>query len=62
MIENCKNCGKKVEYDLIGMVYPGGKDREEAVCPYCGYILALRTTSQVYYVKGLESDGENKKY
>lgn len=30
MIERCKNCGKKVEYELVGTVYPGGKDREEA--------------------------------
>lgn len=56
MIERCKNCGKKVEYKLVGNVYPGGKDREEAICPYCGNILESRMTSQSYYVKGLEDD------
>lgn len=56
MIENCKNCGKKVEYELVGNVYPGGKEREEAICPYCGYVLESTMTSQYYYVKGLEDD------
>lgn len=56
MIERCKNCGKKVEYELVGTVYPGGKDREETICPYCGNILESRMTSQFYYVKGLEDD------
>ena len=40
----------------MGTVYPGGKDREEAICPYCGNILESRMTSQFYYVKGLEDD------
>ncbi|MDY4579064.1 MAG: hypothetical protein SO471_14185 [Anaerobutyricum hallii] len=61
MIVNCKNCGKKVEYELTGPVYPGGKDREEAVCPYCHYVLESRMTSQCYYVKGLEDEKETNK-
>ena len=61
MIVNCKNCGKKVEYELVGAVYPGCKDREEAVCPYCGYVLESMMTSQYYYVKGLEDEGEENK-
>lgn len=59
MIKLCDNCKKKVEYDLIGEVYPGGKDKENAVCPYCGYILESRMTSQYYYVRGLEDDKKN---
>lgn len=56
MVEKCPNCGKKVEYDLVGPIYPGGKDREKAICPYCDYVLASRMTSQSYYVRGLEED------
>lgn len=56
MAERCKNCGKLVEYQLIGEVYPGGKDREEAICPYCHTVLESRMTSQYYYVKGLEDE------
>lgn len=58
MIEKCSKCGKKVEYELEGMVYPGGKDREEAICPYCDNVLASKMTSQVFYVRGLEDDDE----
>lgn len=58
MAERCKKCGKLVEYQLIGEVYPGGKDREEAICPYCGTVLESRMTSQYYFVRGLE-DGNN---
>lgn len=56
MIENCKNCGKKVEFGFFGNVYPGGKDREEAICPYCGNILESSMTSQSYYVRGLDDN------
>lgn len=56
MIEKCSKCGKKVEYELEGMVYPGGKDREEAICPYCSNVLASKMTSQFFYVRGLEDD------
>lgn len=61
MAERCKGCGKLVEYQLIGNVYPGGKDREEAICPYCGYVLESRMTSQYYYVKGLEDEPGDRK-
>ena len=36
----CKKCGKKFGYGLVGIVYPGGKDRETADCPYCGETVA----------------------
>lgn len=54
MIKNCEKCDKKVEYGLVGTVYPGGKEREEAICPYCGNVLESTMTSQTYSVKGLE--------
>lgn len=64
MAERCKNCGKLVEYQLIGSVYPGGKSREETIWPYCGFVLESRMTSQYYFVRGLEdengSDGKKK--
>ena len=34
-IEICKNCGKKYGYISTGNPWPGGKEREYAICPYC---------------------------
>lgn len=59
MAERCKNCGKLVEYQLVGEVYPGGKDREEAICPYCHTVLESRMTSQYYFVRGLEDENNS---
>ena len=55
-MKTARTVEKKVEYELVGNVYPGGKEREEAICPYCGYVLESTMTSQYYYVKGLEDD------
>lgn len=32
----CKKCGKLFGYEILGTVYPGGKEKEEINCPYCG--------------------------
>lgn len=34
--EICKTCGKKFTWELHGIGYPGGRDREDIICPYCG--------------------------
>ena len=33
--EKCKNCGKDYYYESSGNIWPGGKERETAICPYC---------------------------
>lgn len=45
-IVDCKKCGKKFAYEVWGAVYPGGKEREEANCPYCGEVAFSEMTSQ----------------
>lgn len=54
----CKKCGKKFGYGLVGIVYPGGKDRETADCPYCGETVASIMTSQTFYVEKMEDDNK----
>lgn len=53
----CKNCGQKYAYELWGTVYPGGKDREEADCPYCGTTGYSIMTSQNIAVYKFDKDG-----
>ena len=31
----CNNCKKEYFYENIGDRFPGGKEKEEVVCPYC---------------------------
>ena len=32
--ETCKSCGRDYYYESTGNIWPGGKERENAVCPY----------------------------
>lgn len=57
----CKKCGKRFEYELTGQIYPGGKDREYADCPYCGKTAYSTMTSQTMVVHGLEDEVEKDK-
>lgn len=50
----CKKCGKKYAYELWGAIYPGGKDREKADCPYCGETGYSEMTSQCISVYKLD--------
>ena len=45
-IITCKKGGKKYAYEVWGTVYPGGKERETANCPYCGEVGYSEMTSQ----------------
>ena len=54
----CTNCGKKFAYQLEGNVYPGGKDREVAMCPYCGEIGYSEMTSQTISVYKIDQNGD----
>lgn len=58
-ITECKKCGKKFGYTETGNIWPGGKDREYADCPYCGETAFSRMTSGFINVYKLEEDDEN---
>lgn len=34
--KECKECGRKFKWGIVGTIYPGGKEREDIDCPYCG--------------------------
>lgn len=46
----CKKCGKEFGYEETGNMWPGGKEREYANCPYCGETAFSRMTSGFIYV------------
>lgn len=45
----CKNCGRKFRIQVTTMNVPGGKDKEEIFCPYCGEENGYRMTSGFVY-------------
>lgn len=55
-IIKCKKCGKEFGYNIWGSVYPGGKDWEEAACPFCGKIGYSEITSQCISVYKIDSE------
>lgn len=57
-IIDCKKCGKKYAYEIWGTVYPGGKEREEAICPYCGEVGYSTMSSQ--NISSYKVDDEGK--
>lgn len=57
-IITCKKCGMKYAYEIWGTVYPGGKDRESAVFPYCGEVGFSKMTSQNISSYKLDKDGK----
>lgn len=56
-IINCKNCGNPFAYEVWGTVYPGGKERETADCPYCGETGYSEMTSQFISVYKIDANG-----
>ena len=56
-IITCKQCGQIYGYELTGTVYPGGKDREEAICPYCNTVGYHKMTSQTIRSFKVDSAG-----
>lgn len=53
----CKKCGNVYGYEICGMVYPGCKDCEEAICPYCGEVGYSKMTSQNISSYKLDANG-----
>lgn len=31
----CRKCGRKFKAKVVSWGYPGGKMKEEVICPYC---------------------------
>ena len=54
----CEKCGKDYEYEVWGTVYPGGKERETANCPYCGEEGYSIMTSQCISVYKVDENGK----
>lgn len=52
-----KKYGKKYGYELWRTVYAGGKEREYAVCPYCGQEGHSEITSQNILLYKLNDEG-----
>ena len=45
----CKKCGREFRVLVTTMNVPGGKDKEEIFCPYCGEENGYRMTSGFVY-------------
>ena len=41
----CKECGKVFRWGIVGTIYPGGKEKEDIDCPYCGANNGYKMTS-----------------
>lgn len=53
----CEKCGKKFAYEHTGNIYPGGKERETADCPYCGETAYSTMTSGFIRVYKVDDNG-----
>ena len=56
-IEKCNNpdCEKEFHVHTIGGGVPGGKEREEVVCPYCNKTVRTEMTSAVFRTSKIEN-------
>lgn len=44
-VRTCPKCGKKYSVSNSGDQFPGGKESEEIICPYCGHVTGHMMTS-----------------
>lgn len=56
-IVQCNKCLKKYAYKNTGNPYPEGKDRENAICPYCGAEGPSEFISGFIYTYKLDEEG-----
>ena len=52
----CEKCGKEFRVQVTTMNVPGGKEKEEIWCPYCGHLCGYRMTSG--FVRTFKIEGE----
>lgn len=50
----CSECGQKFHVQVTTMSVPGGKDKEEIICPFCYAENGYRTTSGFVYTYKIE--------
>ena len=55
-MEVCSKCGKQFSWAVSGDVWPGGKDREDIICPYCGECTGSVVTSGFLVTKKAEDE------
>ncbi|WP_338452328.1 hypothetical protein R4Z09_10845 [Niallia oryzisoli] len=55
----CKKCGKDFHYEVTDMRVPGGKEREEINCPYCGESNGSVVTSGFVHTYKIEVESKN---
>ena len=56
MAIKCKKCGKLFDYTIVGTIYPGGKEREDIDCPYCGETNSSEMTSAFIQTYKIDED------
>lgn len=59
-IIECEKCGKEFGYVETGNIWPGGKDREYANCPYCGETAFSKMTSGFIHVYKMDEEDEKE--
>ena len=52
----CKNCRRKFRVQMTTMNVPGGKEKEEIICPYCHEENGYRMTSGFVYTYKIEEE------
>ena len=62
MAIKCKKCGKIFDYEIYGTIYPGGKEKEDIDCPYCGENNGYEMTSAFVRTFKLEDQEEGNNY
>ena len=53
-IKTCKRCHMKYRMIIIGDCWPGGKEQEEVICPWCGIVDGMMTTSGSVHTEKVE--------
>ena len=56
-IIDCENCGKRLIIRETGNIWPGGLERENVYCPYCGQLVVSKMTSG--FIEVFEFDEDN---
>ncbi|MDL2252771.1 phage terminase large subunit family protein [Ruminococcaceae bacterium OttesenSCG-928-I18] len=54
--EVCPKCNHSFSWSNEGDRWPGGKDKEDIACPYCGNVVGTKMTSGYIAVKKAESE------
>ena len=53
----CEKCGKEFLWSVHDGIWPGGKDKEFIICPYCNNAAGSVMTNGFIEVRKTENDG-----